>query len=178
MEIIIFILWMSAVECKQQRWWRWLNAEKTPLKAPLINCDFVLAPGVRAEAAWSGMLCWRQVSVKMWLVSVWDLSSPGQLPFISSIFLGLNIGQKQPNLACKLSPISYFSSPDAPAGLAKSADTDNLKILLLSICCTCPFLFWLPCVSSKEKIKRFKYILTKKHYYDYFIQSWLMMKTK
>lgn len=40
------------------------------------------------------------------------------------------------------------------AGLAKSADTDNLKILLPSICCTCRFLFWSPCVSRKEKIKK------------------------
>lgn len=158
MEIIIFILWMSAAECKQQRWWWWLNAEKTSLKALLINFDFVLAASVRAEAAWSVMLCRSQVSVKTWLVSVCDLSLPGQLPFITSIFLGLNIGQKQPNLACKLSPISYFSSPDALAGLAKSADIGNLKILLPSICCTCPFLFWLPCMSSKEKIKGFKYI--------------------
>lgn len=93
MEIIIFILWMSAAECKQQRWWRWLNAGKTSLKAPLVNCDFVLAPGVWGEAAWSGMLCWSQVSVKMWLLSVCYLSLAGQLPLISSIFLGLNIGQ-------------------------------------------------------------------------------------
>lgn len=152
MAIIIFILWMSAAECKQQRWWQWLNAEKTSLKAPLINCDFVSAPGVWAEAAWSGMLRWSQVSVKMWLVSVCDLSLPGQLPFIGLFSWDWILGKNSQTWpACKLSPISYFSSPDAPAGLAKSADTDNLKILLPSICCICPLPFLIAMCEQQRK---------------------------
>lgn len=147
MKIIILILWMSAAECKQQRWWRWLNAEKTSLKAPLINCDFVLAPGIRAEAAWSGMLCWSQVSVKMWLVSACDLSS------VLFFWDWISGKSSQTWLACKLSPISYFSSPDAPAGLAKSADTDNLKILLSSICCTCPLFLIAMCEQQRKNKK-------------------------